>query len=126
MIHTETSSESNFLEEPSSIYAALGSEVMFRCRHPTAEIIGWDINGTALGQLRSLQNISSGSHSTADGVVHTLTILALEAYNNTEVSCVAAFFDSQYPVERTSNVVLVVQGMYATIMILFICKLYCY
>ena len=85
---------------------------MFRCRHATAEIIAWDINGISIGHLHSLLNISSGSQPTADGVVHTLTIMALEAYNNTNVSCVAAYFDPQYPVERTPNASLVVQGVY--------------
>ena len=73
-----------------------------------AEIIGWDINGIPSGQS---YNVSSGSRPTADGVVHTLTIEALAVYNNTNVSCVASFLDSQRPFERTPNVSLVVQGV---------------
>ena len=117
MLHTETStdSESNFLEEPSSINVALGDEAVFRCRHAAAEIIGWDINGTSLGRFHPL-NISSSSvsDSTNDALLHTLTVAALEAYNNTNVSCVAIFFDSQILTEQTPNATLVVQGVYAT------------
>ena len=91
------------------IYTALGDTVEFRCRHPTAEIIGWDINGTPCGRFH---NVSSGSRPTADGVAHTLMIEALAVYNNTNVSCVAAFLDLQHPTERTPNVSLVVQGVY--------------
>ena len=74
-----------------------------------AEIIGWDINGIPSSRF---YNVSSGSRPTADGVVHTLTIEALAVYNNTKVSCVASFLDSQHPTERTPNVSLVVQGVH--------------
>ena len=118
-IGTETLSMSNFLEEPSSVYAALGDKAVFRCQHSTAEIIEWNINGTLVNQFHVLLNISLSNDTaiTPDRVVHTLTIEALEVYNNTNVSCVAGFFNSQHPVERTPNASIVIQGVNNTTMI---------
>ena len=101
---------SNFLEEPSSVYVALGDKAIFRCQHNTAEVIAeWNINGTSLVN-NQLHNISLTNVTMADRVVHVLTIEALEVYNNTNVSCVASFFNSQHPVEQTPNASIVIQG----------------
>ena len=73
-------------------------------------MIGWNINGNSLGGYHPVNVTSSSEPFPGGGVLNLLTIQALPAYNNTNVSCIATSFGSQSPVERTPIVTLVIQG----------------
>ena len=99
-----------FIETPTSVTAAVGGTAVFRCRHTGADVIGWTVNGASFGSLRSL-NITAGSQPLAGGsVLHTLTIQALAAYNNTNVACIATSFESGSARESTPDATLLIQG----------------
>ena len=82
-----------FIEVPTSQVVFIGEETVFRCRHPTADVIVWRVNGSSVGQNPS-PDISPGTIGDYDGsLVNTLTIVARPEYNGTEVVCVALFID---------------------------------
>ena len=79
-----------------------GAEAVFRCRHPTADIIRWKVNGTLVSERNPPPDIME---STSSRVVDTLTITARLEYNGTEVVCVARFDDGSQE-EQTLPAVL--------------------
>ena len=101
---------------PSSLVVSPDTEATFRCRYQTADIIGWLVNGTSVGQIiRS--DITPGTIRYDGGIlVHTLTILACPKYNNSEVECVASFVHQQLPPVLSPIVTLsVLEGLYKII-----------
>ena len=80
----------------------------FQCQHPLAVGIGWQVNGIPLNAA-TLQNISTASVGTPNGVTSTLSIPTLLVYNVTTVECVATFIDGSSP-QFTEPVVLRIQG----------------
>ena len=100
---------------PSPMTVAVGDEAIFRCRHPDANVIDWNINGQSLGNFHP-PNVTKNTVSSPGGFIHTLSILALEHYNGTIVECVAITFLDKLRInqrrEPTSSVVLLIQGMY--------------
>ena len=99
----------DFAEYPSNITLPFGSEIqaVFRCRHSTADTIGWIVNGSSVGQNPSPDIIPSTITDDDGTLVHTLTIIARPEYNGTEVECVAVFFDGS-PKEDTPSVTLTI------------------
>lgn len=82
-----------FTEVPSSQVVYIGEEAVFRCRHPNAYVVGWNVNGSGIGQTPSL-DITPGTDRDDNGtLVNTLTIIARPQYNGTVVECVAIFID---------------------------------
>ena len=80
----------------------------FRCRHDTADFIGWRFNGSFISQANpppspdiSTEVIDSGSK---------LTIMGRQEYNGTEVVGVAIFYSSSPPEETNPPAIL--RGMY--------------
>ena len=88
----------------------VGTKAEFRCQHSTADSIDWRINGTSLGSFHPV-NISTKGVTTNSGLFHALNIIAVPAYNETLVECVAIFFDGLAPM-MTPSAVLIIQGMY--------------
>ena len=84
---------------------AVGAEAEFRCRHPTADIIGWSVNGSLVGRNLPREITPSTTRDIDGRLVNTLTITAQPEYNGTEVVCVALFVDGS-PAEQTEPVTL--------------------
>ena len=82
----------------------------FRCQHSTSDGIVWRVNGMSLDTMNP-PNITTDRIllSSAD-VQYTLTIVTLLEYNQTNVECVAIFFD-RLPV-LTETAVLLIQGLF--------------
>ena len=81
----------------------------FYCQHPTADAIGWRLNGTTL-LGSTLDGVVATTNSEADEIINTLTVLALPYYNQTEVECVA-YFDDGSPTMHSDVVNLTIQGV---------------
>ena len=82
---------------------SVNEDVVFHCSHSTADTIGWLINGSSLGSNPPDDIMPS---------VKTLTIIALPKYNNTEIQCVAVYFDGVTPIERSDPVTLIIPGQF--------------
>ena len=94
-----------FTEVPTSQVVFVGEESVFRCRHLTANLIDWRVNGSLVGQ-NPPPDITPGTvRDDDDSLVNTLTIIAHPEYNGTEVVCVAVFYDGSQP-ELSPAVVL--------------------
>ena len=102
-----------FNELPSSLVVSPGTKATFRCRHQTADIIGWLVNGTSVGQIIT-QDILPGTINYEGGIlVHTLTIVAYPEYNESEVECVASFIRQGLSPELSPAVTLtILEGLY--------------
>lgn len=98
---------------PLPITVPIGAEATFRCQHDDAQVIDWNINGRSLGNYIP-PNVTQNTLSSPEGFVHTLSILALEHYNETYVECVAITFLDEMRInqrrQETSSVVLLIQG----------------
>ena len=95
---------------PTSLTVAVEQETAtFRCQHSTSDGIVWRVNGMSLDTMNP-PNITTDRIllSSAD-VQYTLTIATLLEYNQTNVECVASFFD-RLPV-LTETAVLLIQGL---------------
>ena len=87
---------------------APGTQTTFRCRHGDADVIGWRVNGTSVGQLMN-PNIIPGTIRDESGyLVDILTILALPEYNKTAVQCIAITLVSN-TTELTPVAILIIQ-----------------
>ena len=103
-----------FTEVPTSQMVFVGVEAEFRCRHPTADVIAWRVNGTSLGQ-NPPPDILPDTDRVGDGsLVNTLTIIARLRYNGTEVECLAVFLEES-PTETSPTALL--QGTCIVIML---------
>ena len=78
----------------------VGQEAVFRCQNPTATVIGWRWNGSAVISASPPPGVTPG--------MNTLTIVALSNYNETEVVCLA--FSDRESTTRTTPVSLLIQG----------------
>lgn len=81
-----------------------GRTALFHCRHPTADIIGWRINGTSPS---SFNFPVSDVVSSIEGEKHTLSINARSIYNGSIVECVAIFLDGQQQQISTAAVLII-------------------
>ena len=96
---------------PTSLTVAVELETAtFQCQHLSCDGIGWRVNGMSLDTMNP-PNITTDRIllSSAD-VQYTLTIVTLLEYNQTNVECVAIFFD-RLPV-LTETAVLLIQGLF--------------
>ena len=88
---------------------AEGTPAMFQCQYTGATTVGWIFNGTSIHSY-SPPNITT---DVLPGSVNVLTVLALPAYNETEVWCVATILQSgmnQGRVEYSSKGKLIILG----------------
>ena len=84
---------------------SVGEEALFRCRHPTADFIGWFVNESLVG-TNPPPDIFAGTVQDNDGnTVHTLTIAGRPEYNGTTVVCAAVYLDGR-PSEPTPEALL--------------------
>lgn len=104
LIHVYVSA---FNETPVSQEAAVGSEAVFRCQHPAAVSIAWQLNET-LHIPGSIPGITLEFNTEDDSLVYTLTVVAKVDYNKTRVACMAYFTDGT--TETSAPVLLIVQG----------------
>ena len=84
---------SAFDEVPITYEVSTGAEAVFRCRHPTADIIKWRVNGSLVERNSTDITLATvyDSAGTANQMVYTLTIIARAEYNGSMVVCVAQF-----------------------------------
>ena len=78
----------------------MGETAVFSCRHLTALIILWRVNGSLVGRTPPPDITPGTTRDDGDNLVDTLSIAALREYNGTEVVCVAKFDDGS-PDEET-------------------------
>lgn len=100
---------SAFKEVPQSQQVSIGDTATFRCRHASADVIRWRVDHVFVSANPSTDitpdTVREGNH-----IVHTLTIVARQEYDGTEVECVARF-DDHSPDEQTSPAILHILGM---------------
>ena len=87
-----------FTEIPTSINISVGETAEFRCRHSTADVVVWRVNGSLISQVNPAPDITPEFISGGS----KLTIVGRVEYNGTEVVGVARFFsvssdESTYP-----------------------------
>ena len=95
------------MELPATQNVNAGDTAAYRCKHDTADIIRWRVNGSLIGRNPPpdvTSNIVTDKNGDLDG---TLTIVAHLEYNQTEIVCVARFDDGS-PEEITSSVLLII------------------
>ena len=80
----------------------LDTVAVFQCRHPTARVIDWIINGTLH------QQSSPGLSLTTSGDTFTLNITAHSEFNSTEIQCEAFFRDG--PSQLSDSATILIQG----------------
>jgi hypothetical protein len=85
---------------------ATGAVAVFRCRHLTADIIRWRVNGSLVGRNPPLYITPDIFRDDNGSLVYTLTIIARSELNGTEVVCVARFDDDR-PEEPSQPVTLI-------------------
>ena len=102
-----------FTKSPRSHIWAIGNStsVIFECQHPTADVIGWKVNGMSLGDIGN-DDFQVSSKRRNGSAINYLTIHNLTAaYNHTKVECVAIFVDDSQQ-EVSSAAILLLQGYY--------------
>ena len=72
-------------------------------------IIGWQVNGTSVGQLMNPNVIPQNIRDESSHLIDILKILALPEYNNTEVQCVAITLVPNVTTELTPVAILIIQ-----------------
>ena len=92
----------NFQVAPSSINVSVGERATFYCRYPAASLVGWLVNDTLLNIL------DNNDVTTRSGDTHELYIVALDKYNQTNVTCLAAVSDV---IDYSSPATLLIQGI---------------
>ena len=106
MIHP---GHTGFTIVPQDVIQAEGTPATFQCQYSGATTVGWIFNGTSI----HLYNPPNITNDILPGSINVLTVLALLAYNETEVWCVATILQSGLNgrVEYSSKGKLTVQGM---------------
>ena len=79
---------------------------MFQCQYSDATTVGWIFNGTSIHSHDPPANVTT---DILPGSINMLSVLALPAYNETEVWCIAINGDGR--VENSSKAKLIVQGI---------------
>ena len=97
-------STASFTEIPESKNISVGEFAEFICRHTTADVIVWEINGESISNINPpcgiIPEIISGGSK--------LTVVGRLDFDGLEVVCVARYF-SPSPDESTNPAIL--QGM---------------
>ena len=99
-----------FDEAPVSQEVPVGSEAVFRCRHSTADVIRWRVNGTLVSFSSSPPGITYDFITEGGNPVDILTIVGRLDYNGTTIVCVARFDDGSSDKTSQPPAVLRVQG----------------
>ena len=97
-----------FIEEPESQNVVVGEMAEFNCSHPTADYIGWTVNGTSVN-INST-NVTTSTISLGGQSKYILLVGAIPTYNGTIVICVAAFTTNNCPSQQSDPAVLLIQG----------------
>lgn len=100
---------SGFTEVPVSQMVSVGEAAVFRCQHPTADIISWKTNDTSVTNERRPPGVIPGIDVENGSLVYTLTVMGQPEYNGTVVVGVARFFSPDIQDQETPNATL--QGM---------------
>ena len=95
-----------FDEVPITQEVATGAEAVFRCRHSTADIIRWRVNGSLVGWYPPPDITPDTTRDDNGNLVDLLTITAQPQYSGTEVVCVARFDDGR-PEELSQPAILI-------------------
>ena len=105
-----TDSESEFTVSPTSqIVPSEAPQAIFHCKYPTAENIGWRVNGISLGLLRHM-GITACTNLRLDGMVIDRLKIEVDPDNSgITVECVALFIDQ--PAIISEPATLTIQGM---------------
>ena len=101
--------------KPSNSRVVLGDIATFYCQFPGMDVIEWKVNNVSLSEYTLDVNINDQIRQNASGNVHSLSILALESYNETTVKCSARLppHKCQCRQEVESDTVnLLIQGRY--------------
>ena len=94
-----------FVEVPITQEVATGAQAVFRCRHPSADTIRWEVNGSLVGGNPPPDITPGTTRDDNENLVDLLTITARPEYSGTEVVCVARFDDSR-PEELSQPAIL--------------------
>ena len=86
-----------FTEIPTSVNISVGEAAEFRCRHSTADVVVWRVNGS----LISFSNPPHGITTEFISGGSKLTIVGRPEYNGIQVVGVARFFSAS-PDESTN------------------------
>ena len=94
----------------------------FRCRHDTANFIGWRFNGSLIGQTNPPCDISTEVIDRGS----MLTIVGRPEYDGTEMVGVAIFFnapsiETNPPAILQGTYVKYRQGLYSQVILLCLC-----
>lgn len=83
-----------FIEQPTTVESLPVVDARFYCKHLSADIIDWSVNGTLL-TVDHPSNIVAISTSINGEQLHQLIIQASSdtQYNDTSIRCVAIFLD---------------------------------
>ena len=111
-----------FIEIPESKSISVGETAEFRCRHTTADIIVWRVNGSLISFFNPPPDIATEIIS-GDS---KLTIVGRPEYNGIEVVGVARFFSSAS--DESTNPPAILGGIYPikhSSYILYMQKFYC-
>ena len=94
----------------------------FRCRHDTANFIGWILNGSLIGQANPPRDISTEVIDRGS----KLTIIGRSEFDGVEVVGVAIFFnapsiETNPPANLRGTYVKYRQGLYIRVILLCLC-----
>ena len=97
---------------PSSLTVAVEQETAtFYCQHSNSDGINWRVDGLSLNVLNSPNIHSSSSNPQINGAkLYSLSIKTVSEFNQSNVVCVAVFFDES-PSQYTPPVTLLIQGL---------------
>ena len=106
-----------FIEVPLPLNVTSEQSALFRCTHATADTLAWRVNSTS---LRNLPDFVANETLTAlNGMLTSnLTIETNLRYNDTQVDCIALFFDPPIATELSPTVTLRIQGTYYSVIII--------
>lgn len=97
--------------KPHNSRVILGDNATFQCQFPGADAIEWKINNVSISEYTDV-NINDQTRQNASGNVHTLSILAIESYNETTIKCSARLAPSKcrHQEVESDTVNLLIQG----------------
>ena len=103
-----------FIEIPTSVNISVGETAEFRCRHSTADVVLWRVNGSFI----SFSNPPPGITTEFISGGSKLTIVGRPEYNGIEVVGVAIFFSSSP--EESTYPPAILGGIYIRLNIVYI------
>ena len=106
-----------FIEVPLPLNMTSEQSAIFRCTHTTADTLAWRVNNTS---VRNLPNsVARETVAALNGTLTSnLTIETYLRYDDTQVDCVALFFDPTIATELSPTVTLRIQGTYYSVIII--------